>query len=441
MKKIMKTIKQYYDLEKLDEDTLAYITGYENNGEYRLMPDKVMKTLPIDLRWDCSIHATYRALLLLLKYYREGHSEVFGQLKRCLRKSLESGLLYEGFMGELSTIDLLKEMIDIGIVDVLDNEERMLFDGIIDAFRCLLNNETEKDAILELLKKWDSDLMFTYGTLMKGQRNHFYLSESTCLGDSVLRNYGLMEIGSFPGAVAREGMWVTGELYRVSSEEKQQIDYLEGSLYVYRRVLVEMNGKKYYPGFYEYDSEGNGEYPFRPPYGKWSSGGFDPDKYIAYAVYGSNLSDEGMRRYLNNYQPLDSRPYFICHPVYFGNNSAKWDNGGVAFIDGERKAKSYGWIYVVERRVFDYIKKCEGPVWYDEELVLGTDRYGVKIITLTHSCRYRETDPSPDYLSAIGYGLQRRYGLSRDEISEYLGHETEIVSKRELLQILYKHTR
>ena len=37
--------------------------------------------------------------------------------------------------------------------------------------------------------------VFTYGTLMKGQRNHFYVADSTYLGDAILEGYGLYDTG------------------------------------------------------------------------------------------------------------------------------------------------------------------------------------------------------------------------------------------------------
>ncbi len=39
--------------------------------------------------------------------------------------------------------------------------------------------------------------VFVYGTLMKGNRNHFYLKNDVFLGNAVLDNYGLYNVSTF----------------------------------------------------------------------------------------------------------------------------------------------------------------------------------------------------------------------------------------------------
>lgn len=76
--------------------------------------------------------------------------------------------------------------------------------------------------------------VFTYGTLMKGQRNHFYLADSEYLGEATLDGYVLYDTGyGYPAAVARQGSKIHGELYEVDEKTKASMDRLESVGYLY----------------------------------------------------------------------------------------------------------------------------------------------------------------------------------------------------------------
>ena len=97
--------------------------------------------------------------------------------------------------------------------------------------------------------------VFTYGTLMNGQRNHHYVEDSTYLGDAVLEGYGLYDTGcGYPAAVMMQNRKVCGEVYEVDEAAKNAMDVLEdvGCLYDCKTVSVTMNGQKEEVLFYEY---------------------------------------------------------------------------------------------------------------------------------------------------------------------------------------------
>lgn len=83
-------------------------------------------------------------------------------------------------------------------------------------------------------------IIFVYGTLMKGQRNNHLLKDSVYLGDGVLNDYMLYEVATFPGAVKRVGSKVYGELYEVDDDVKKIIDILEDVDNLYRYVLEDV---------------------------------------------------------------------------------------------------------------------------------------------------------------------------------------------------------
>ncbi len=81
--------------------------------------------------------------------------------------------------------------------------------------------------------------VFTYGTLMKGQRNHFYVADSTYLGDAILEGYGLYDTGyDYPAAVAMADSRVYGEVYEVNEETKARMDCLEDVGFEYDCIPV-----------------------------------------------------------------------------------------------------------------------------------------------------------------------------------------------------------
>ncbi len=89
------------------------------------------------------------------------------------------------------------------------------------------------------------DLVFVYGTLMRGFVNHEpFLSQAASLGDGTTEGvlYGVN--GRFPGMIHGEGM-VHGEVYEVSEDELRDLDQLEGyhrrSNDLYTREEVEVN--------------------------------------------------------------------------------------------------------------------------------------------------------------------------------------------------------
>ena len=96
--------------------------------------------------------------------------------------------------------------------------------------------------------------LFTYGTLMKGEANHHYLSDDQFLYEAILKDYGLKEVGRYPAAVRMKDHQVFGEVYEVDEQTKGRIDVLEdvGVEYACRKVTVETDQGSEEVLFYEY---------------------------------------------------------------------------------------------------------------------------------------------------------------------------------------------
>lgn len=72
-------------------------------------------------------------------------------------------------------------------------------------------------------------LLFVYGTLLRGERNHERMGASEFLGETATSNgLQLRDLDRFPGMVKAGRGCVQGELYRVGEEVLADLDILEG---------------------------------------------------------------------------------------------------------------------------------------------------------------------------------------------------------------------
>ncbi|EKF73884.1 hypothetical protein A11A3_11763 [Alcanivorax hongdengensis A-11-3] len=79
-------------------------------------------------------------------------------------------------------------------------------------------------------------LVFVYGTLKRGERNHHFLKRGQYLGDwQTPPCFAFFDLGAYPGLYRPGNTAVQGELYRVSPAIMAQLDWLEEVPRVYRR--------------------------------------------------------------------------------------------------------------------------------------------------------------------------------------------------------------
>jgi gamma-glutamylcyclotransferase (GGCT)/AIG2-like uncharacterized protein YtfP len=71
--------------------------------------------------------------------------------------------------------------------------------------------------------------LFVYGTLKRGQRNHFMMEDYTYLGPHTISDYVMVDLKRFPAAVPSEGRCIVGELYEV--DDFTELDEFETDLY------------------------------------------------------------------------------------------------------------------------------------------------------------------------------------------------------------------
>lgn len=78
-----------------------------------------------------------------------------------------------------------------------------------------------------------------YGTLRRGGANAGLLKQALYLGEwHTQAGYRLFDCGSYPGAMERGGLSLTGEVYAVSQKIFRRLDVLEGYPRLYTRKRI-----------------------------------------------------------------------------------------------------------------------------------------------------------------------------------------------------------
>lgn len=81
--------------------------------------------------------------------------------------------------------------------------------------------------------------VLVYGTLRRGEHNHFYLKNQTYLGAlQTPAIYTLYDTGPYPAAVANGNTALTAEIYAVDTSCFAQLDVLEDFPHSYTREQV-----------------------------------------------------------------------------------------------------------------------------------------------------------------------------------------------------------
>lgn len=90
-------------------------------------------------------------------------------------------------------------------------------------------------------------ILFVYGTLKRGRRNHRLIADQEYLGEAVTRaRYRVFDLGPYPGLVAdpANGLAVRGELWAVSACCLAELDDFEGVPDLFDRRPVAVAGRE-----------------------------------------------------------------------------------------------------------------------------------------------------------------------------------------------------
>jgi gamma-glutamylcyclotransferase (GGCT)/AIG2-like uncharacterized protein YtfP len=113
--------------------------------------------------------------------------------------------------------------------------------------------------------------VFVYGTLRKGERRNHILEGSRFIGYARAKGFFLYKIKEFPGMVEGSGE-VVGEVYEISEDLLEKLDWIERVPYLYRRELIEVtleDGQAIFVYVYIYNGEIDEDYNEIIPSGDW----------------------------------------------------------------------------------------------------------------------------------------------------------------------------
>lgn len=87
-------------------------------------------------------------------------------------------------------------------------------------------------------------LVFVYGTLKRGQRNHRLVADQRFVGEAATApRYRVFDLGPYPGLVRDDahGLAVKGEVFAVSECCLAELDDFEGA-HEFARAIIEVDG-------------------------------------------------------------------------------------------------------------------------------------------------------------------------------------------------------
>ena len=164
---------------------------------------------------------------------------------------------------------------------------------------------------------------------------------------------------------------------------------------------------------------------------------------VWYACYGSNLSAERFRHYIQGGE-YEGKVYGACvntdlwetsmvrrYPgrMYFGNRSHRWHDHGVAFYDPEGEGTVIMRLYLITWEQLMHVRDWEGASdrWYGNIVPLDEED-GVPVFTLTSLRRNPGNYPGNLYMCLIKRALVEECGIPEDEAGKYLAECWEMSS-------------
>ncbi len=82
-----------------------------------------------------------------------------------------------------------------------------------------------------------TDYLFVYGSLKKGKKLHYLISELNFIGRGILRGFDMYLVSWYPAVVKGSGK-VFGEIYEINEEVLKILDKVEDEGKLYNRTVV-----------------------------------------------------------------------------------------------------------------------------------------------------------------------------------------------------------
>ncbi len=444
-------LKEDVDSKNMEwmENLETILNFQEKTGSFKLVSDY---NIPSDARVDFCHMPTYICTAILMKAYLIGDLKLSKKIEKALIKGLTMSCLrnlrghgYEWLKGQIEALDIfmeagLREFIDLH-GDLNPNFTKM----ILDIQSQFIEQEKQEDYIgpwgenyyediIKINKYFKNRQVFVYGTLMRGESNHYFLKNSTYITGATVDGYEMYDVGYYPAIISGKGK-IIGELYMVSIEDMPSIDRLEGegSLYIRKCELIkQVSSEKTLAYIYEFNQDVGGlekinswkDYVWYVSYGS----NMLYERFICY-IQGGNFEDSSYREHCRDASlPIATKTLEIPYEMYFGNYSRSWNGGGVSFLDTTKKGKTLAVAYLITREQFEHVAAQENSgrfpngegVWYEDIIILG-ELDGYDLITITNKELRPYNKPCEKYLETLIRGIKENWpNMSEEDITNYL---------------------
>ena len=457
------------------ENLQSILNLQSKDGSFKLVSSN---NLPSDARVDFYYIPTYVCTAILMKAYLLGNSnlnlsnlkitnysnldlsdskdlklsnsintKLYNKIEKALIKGLKISTLrnlkghgYDGFKGQIDALNIfigggLREFIDLH--EDLSPEFTKMILNIKSELESKENftgpwGESYEEDIIKINEYFNHRLVFTYGTLMNGESNHGFLSNSEYLESTYVEGYDMYNVGFYPAIVPGDSE-VIGELYEVPESDMDALDSLEGegSLYIRKCELIPLNNRLAYIYVYNQDVS------YLEKINSWKD-------YVWYVSYGSNMLYDRFLCYIKggafedggSYNepcrdtslPIKVKSLEIPYDMYFGNTSGSWNGCGVSFLDTTKKGNALAVAYLITREQFEHVAAEENcgrfpdgyGFWYENIKSLG-ELDGYELVTITNDELRPYNDPCEEYLKTLTRGIKENWPeMSDEDIADYL---------------------
>lgn len=109
-------------------------------------------------------------------------------------------------------------------------------------------------------------LLFAYGSLMKGERQHGELAEGTCLGMARTRDrFRLVDLGLYPAMIDSPDMQIDGELYTIPRKLLIRLDGVKELGRLFHRVTIALESGEEAETYMMHEAQVRGRRRLRVP--------------------------------------------------------------------------------------------------------------------------------------------------------------------------------
>ncbi len=443
------------DAEIAVRSVVPYFKRFDGRPDMGFCTLSSPEELPSDLRVDYVYIPTYLACAILMRAAVENKNllqderirdTLFYGLNGCIGRNF-FGHGYEGVSGFLDAMEIFAQGRVLRFVERRPEFNESFTAAINEAERYLKQElcsgreiepwskksyEERANRVLGLLLRESKEPvdLFVYGTLMKGRSADVILDGCAYRGRYWLKDYGMLDLGAYPGVAAYPGESTVGEVYSVPADLLPSLDTYEDEGKLYTRKIVTVSNETTRIPVYVYI--------YNTPQGhglQRTLWGAKPEDELWYACYGSNLSAARFSCYIEGGTCKENgRTYPGCTDktrwideavmtfpgeVYFGSRSSAWQNMGVAFFDPAGKGAAPMRLYKIRYSQLDDLRRMEGASadWYGRTVCLGV-KDDLPIYTITSETRRPENAPCESYLRLIENAMKNELGLGDDAMPE-----------------------